>query len=375
MEHPCYNCGAHKHARIHLPVAPACNVQCNYCVRKFDCPNESRPGVTSKILTPIEALERYRLVKEKMSNLTVAGIAGPGDALANWKEVSETFRLIREYDPDVTFCLSTNGLQLPVYAKELAQLGVSHVTVTLNAVDPHISGQIYKYIRFMGQNYEGDAAGAIMVSNQLAGIRMLVENHIIVKINIVTVRGINEAHIPEVVKTVKDMGCYITNIMQLIPVEGSAFESLEPISLKRIQEIRKECETIMPQMYHCQHCRADAVGTLDNDQSIDLRGIINPVQETAPDPNALRFAVASKSGMIVDTHFGHAKEFYIYDYADGEVRFIGRRSVDQYCKGVEECGEKEDTFQKIITTLDGCNGVIAMRIGAEPKRKLKQKAA
>jgi len=381
MEHPCYNCGAHKHARIHLPVAPACNVQCNYCVRKFDCPNESRPGVTSQILTPIEALERYRLVKEKMSNLTVVGIAGPGDALANWNEVSETFRLIREYDPDVTFCLSTNGLMLPVHAKELAQLGVSHVTVTLNAVDPHISGQIYKYIRFMGQSYEGDGAGAIMVSNQLAGIRMLVENHIIVKINIVTVRGINEAHIPEVVQTVKDMGCYITNIMQLIPVEGSAFEKLEPISLKRIQEIRKECEEIMPQMYHCQHCRADAVGTLDHDQSIDLRGTVNPVQEAVRNPEEIqkpaetpvRFAVASKNGMIVDTHFGHAKEFYIYDYVDGEVRFIGRRSVDQYCKGVEECGEKEDKIQKIITALDGCNGVIAMRIGEEPKRKLKKK--
>ena len=381
MEHPCYNCGAHKYARIHLPVAPACNVQCNYCVRKFDCPNESRPGVTSKILTPPEALERYRLVKEKMPNLTVVGIAGPGDALANWEEVSETLRLIRKYDPGVTFCLSTNGLLLPVHAKELAELGVSHVTVTLNAVDPHISGQIYKYIRFMGKNYEGDGAGAIMVSNQLAGIRMLIESHIIVKINIVTVRGINEAHIPEVVRTVKDMGCYITNIMQLIPVEGSAFEHLEPIPLKRIQEIRRECEGIMPQMYHCQHCRADAVGTLDHDQSIDLRGLVNPVQDTArdlseikkPAKEALRFAVASKSGMIVDTHFGHAKEFYIYDYVDGQVSFIGRRSVEQYCKGVEECGEKEDHIQKIITTLDGCNGVIAMRIGAEPKKKLNQK--
>lgn len=159
MEHPCYNCGAHKYARIHLPVAPACNVQCNYCVRKFDCQNESRPGVTSKILTPMEALERYRLVKEKMPNLTVAGIAGPGDALANWEEVSETFRLIRKYDPEVTFCLSTNGLMLPMHAKEIAELGISHVTVTLNAVDPHISGQIYKYIRFMGQSYEEDAAG------------------------------------------------------------------------------------------------------------------------------------------------------------------------------------------------------------------------
>lgn len=381
MGHPCYNCGAHKYARIHLPVAPACNVQCNYCVRKFDCQNESRPGVTSKILTPTEALERYRLVKEKMPNLTVAGIAGPGDALANWEEVSETFRLIREYDPDVTFCLSTNGLLLPWYAKELAELGVSHVTVTLNAVDPHLSGQIYKYIRFMGQNYEGDGAGAIMVSNQLAGIRMLVESHIIVKINIVTVRGINEEHIPEIVRTVKDMGCYITNIMQLIPVEGSTFENLEPIPLKQIQEIRRECEAIMPQMYHCQHCRADAVGTLDHDQSIDLRGAVKPVEEAARDLSeikkpakaAVRFAVASKSGMIVDTHFGHAKEFYIYDYADGQVRFIGRRSVEQYCKGVEECGEKEDHIQKIITALYGCNGVIAMRIGAEPKEKLNQK--
>lgn len=202
---------------------------------------------------------------------------------------------------------------------------------------------------------------------------MLVESHIIVKINIVTIRGINEMHIPEIVRTVKDLGCYITNIMQLIPVEGSTFERLEPIPLKRIQEIRKECETIMPQMYHCQHCRADAVGTLDKDQSIDLGGAVNPVKETVLTEAPVRFAVASKSGMIVDTHFGHAKEFYIYDYVDGEVRFIGRRSVEQYCNSVEECGEKEDNIQKIITTLDGCHGVIALRIGAGPRQKLEQK--
>lgn len=389
MEHPCYNCGAHKYARIHLPVAPACNVQCNYCVRKFDCQNESRPGVTSRILSPQEALSRYRQVKEKMSNLTVAGIAGPGDALANWEQVRETFRLIRKYDPEVTFCLSTNGLLLPMYAKELAELSVSHVTVTLNAVDPHISGQIYKYIQFMGRRYDGDAAGAIMVSNQLAGIRMLVESHIIVKVNIVTVRGINEDHIPQIVQTVKDMGCYITNIMQLIPVEGSAFEGLEPIPLKRIQEIRRSCESIMPQMYHCQHCRADAVGTLDNDQSIDLRGVAETGKQAAeqvklaaaePEKQApaaehkpVRFAVASKSGMVVDTHFGHAREFYIYDYINDEVRFIGKRNVEQYCEGMEECDGKDDKIQKIITTLDGCNGVIAMRIGAEPQKKLTQK--
>lgn len=371
QEHPCYNCGAHKYARIHLPVAPSCNVQCNYCVRKFDCPNESRPGVSSGILTPKEALKRYQAVKKKMSNLTVVGIAGPGDALANWEMVRETLKLIREYDKDVTFCLSTNGLLLPQYAKELVELGVSHVTVTLNAVDLHISGQIYKHITFRGARFEGDAAGAIMVSNQLAGIRMLTDMGVLVKINIVTVRGVNELHIPEVVKTVKAMGCFITNIMQMIPVEGSDFEYIEPMSNREIEKIRNQCEKIMPQMYHCQHCRADAIGTLDNDQSIELKGFLaEQPKEHKANHEKYRFAVASKSGVIVDTHFGHAKEFYIYDYQDGEVRYAEKRTVGQYCSGPDLCGEKENKIEQIITTLKGCNGVIAMRIGLEPKKKL-----
>ena len=47
-KHPCYSFDAHhKYARMHLPVAPACNISCNYCNRRYDCINESRPGVTS----------------------------------------------------------------------------------------------------------------------------------------------------------------------------------------------------------------------------------------------------------------------------------------------------------------------------------------
>ena len=32
---------------MHVAVAPACNIQCHYCNRKYDCANESRPGVVS----------------------------------------------------------------------------------------------------------------------------------------------------------------------------------------------------------------------------------------------------------------------------------------------------------------------------------------
>ncbi|WP_334195597.1 radical SAM protein, partial [Muricomes intestini] len=304
-----------------------------YCVRKFDCPNESRPGVTSTILTPAEALERYKTVKEKLPNLTVAGIAGPGDSLAgNYPEVKKTLQLIREYDPDVTFCLSTNGLMLPFYAEELVKLGVSHVTVTMSAVDPSISGKIYKYIDYMGSRYEGEAAGAIMVSNQLSGLRILLAHGIICKVNIVTLKGINEEHIPQVVQACRDMGCYITNIMQLIPVKGSAFEELPMVSNKEIQSLRNSCNKIMRQMFHCKQCRADAVGTLDNDLSIDLGGFLdkdNIEEKKEEEKKKLKFAIASKSGVLVDMHFGHVEEFYIYQYENGTPRFIGKRNVEK----------------------------------------------
>ena len=155
--HPCFSCdSAHKYARMHLPIAPKCNVSCNYCLRKFDCVNESRPGVTTDVLSAEEAFAKYKLVKSKMDNLKVVGIAGPGDALANFDEVRKTLKLIKEYDNEVTFCLSTNGLMLPFYAQELIDLGVTHVTVTMNAIDPKITAKVYKFIDYLGVTYTGE---------------------------------------------------------------------------------------------------------------------------------------------------------------------------------------------------------------------------
>ena len=115
--HPCYSADSqHKFARMHLPVAPACNIQCNYCNRLYDCVNESRPGVTSEILTPEQALAKIGVVRSRLDNLAVIGIAGPGDALANWEKTRATLVGIKENYPDLIPCLSTNGLLLPQYA-------------------------------------------------------------------------------------------------------------------------------------------------------------------------------------------------------------------------------------------------------------------
>jgi len=368
--HPCFGEHACKNARVHLPVAPACNIQCNYCLRNYDCMNESRPGVASKILSPKEAFERYVHLKETMPNLTVAAIAGPGDALANFDLSRETFRLIREYDKDVTFCIATNGLLLPQYVSQLKELDVSHVTVTVNAVDPIIGAKIYDHVSYMGKTYTGVEGATILLANQLAGIKMLADAGIVCKINCVTLKGINEEHIPDVVKTVSELGVFMANIMPHIPVKGSTFEGLERVTNKEIEELRKGCGAYVKQMSHCRQCRSDAVGTLDEDRSIiEFCGDTAKV-ETGK--QRMRFAVATKSGAIVDMHFGHASEFYIYESDASDTRFVETRKVGKYCEG-PECNSKEDKWEPIIRAVEDCVAVLAMRIGPTPEKRLREK--
>ena len=369
--HPCFSCdSAHKYARMHLPIAPKCNVSCNYCLRKYDCPNESRPGVTTEVLSPAEAFAKYKYVKSKMPNLKVVGIAGPGDSLANFDETSKALKLIREYDPEVTFCLSTNGLMLPFYAQELIDLGVTHVTITINGIDPKITAKVYKYVDYLGVTYTGEEGTRILLNNQLSGLKYLSDRGIVCKVNIVMLKGVNDHHIEEVTKRVKELGATITNIMQMIPVKGSVFENMPLVSNKEIMDLRKKCGEHISQMYHCKQCRADAIGTLEEDQSIKFK---DPIEKATLDNNVLKFAVASKSGMVVDTHFGHVSEFYIYEYKNGSPVYIERRSVDKYCNGKEVCDDNVDKFSKLYNVVSDCNGVISLRIGDEPARKFKAK--
>ncbi len=372
-KHPCYSCsGCGQYARMHLPVAPKCNIQCNYCVRKFDCPNESRPGVTTAVLSPQEAFEKYKRVKAAYPNLSVVGIAGPGDALANFEETKASLSLIREYDPDVTFCISTNGLMLPLYAEELVDLGVTHVTVTMNAVDPEIGAQIYHHVNYMGVLLKGVQAASVLLANQLTGIKLLTDRGIMVKVNCVAIKGVNDRHLEEVSKMAKKLGAFMTNIMPHIPVVGSAFEDLPRLNNKELEQLRSDCEVNIKQMRHCRQCRADAIGMLDQDMSIQFR---DTPKETESEPvvKKKRMAVATKSGMIVDMHFGHADSFYIYETDGKTVNFLEKRDVNKYCDGQEHCDEEDNKIDRLIQTIQDCTYVLALRIGAAPKEKLKNK--
>lgn len=372
--HPCYSVEVHQQfARMHLPVAPNCNVQCNYCNRKFDCVNESRPGVTSEVLTPEQALKKYYWVKEKIQELSVVGIAGPGDALADWQYTKRTIEQIKAVDKDIIFCLSTNGLLLPRYAQEIVELGVHHVTVTMNALDPEIGAKIYRYAVYDGKRYEGVEAARLLCWNQLAGIEYLASHGVLVKVNIVMIQGINDQHIPDVVKKVKDLGAFITNIMPLIPADGSYFEHYPQTSMKALNEMRNRCQLDIQQMRHCQQCRADAIGKLGEDRSQEFRMCQHHSEipaSTITTTKRYRIAVTSKYGKLVDQHFGHAEEFTIYEGNSQDFKILEKRPVAKYCLGMEECGEEEGRQQSTINALQDCQAVLTMRIGRSAKEEL-----
>lgn len=264
-KHPCYDPKAqHKYGRIHLAVAPKCNVQCNFCVRKFDCVNESRPGITSKVLTPLEAFEHTKKIISKNPFIKVVGIAGPGDPLAN-KETFETLELIKNEFPDVSLCLSTNGLLLYDNIPELVRLGVSILTVTVNGVDPKIIEKIYSFANYKGKIFRGIDAANIIHENQMKGIKAAVEEGMVIKINTVLIPTINDHHIVDIAKKVHELGVYIMNVMPLI--NQGKFSHLTPPTDEARAKTQNDCKPFVKQMKHCRQCRSDAYGLIGKDLS------------------------------------------------------------------------------------------------------------
>ena len=216
-DHPCYSEEAHHYfARMHVAVAPACNIQCNYCNRKYDCANESRPGVVSERLSPEDAARKVVAVANEVPQLSVLGVAGPGDAVYDGRKTFETFALVEKVLPDIKFCISTNGLALPDHVERIAQHNIDHVTITMNCLDPEIGAQIYPWIFFNGKRYRGVEAAKILMERQLEGLEMLVSKGILVKINSVMIPGINDQHLVDVNAAVKERGAFLHNIMPLI---------------------------------------------------------------------------------------------------------------------------------------------------------------
>ncbi len=360
-KHPCFKKEAKgKYARVHLPVAPLCNIQCNYCKRGEDCVNESRPGITSEVLSPEQALLYLKKLKAKMPQLSVVGIAGPGDPFANPIHTMSTLRLVRKEFPEMILCLSSNGLNILPYIEELAELEISHVTITLNALDTDVLSKIYKWARFEKRGYFGKQAAEILLEKQLDAIDILKQYGITVKVNTIVIPGVNDHQVPIIAKEMASKGVNLMNAIPLYPVAGTPFEDFEEPSPEFMKSIRKEIEEFLPPMTHCSRCRADAVGLLGKDDA-EAKQMLSEVANMVlcDDENRKLVAVASYEGMLVNQHLGEAEQVYVYRETPNGYRMVEQRKLPP-------SGGGNKRWETLAEILNDCRALLVGGIGPSP---------
>ncbi len=363
-KHPCFHAESrHRYGRIHLAVAPRCNVQCNFCNRKFDCANESRPGVTTGILKPEEALQHLARIEARTDDLAVVGIAGPGDPFANPEETMETLERVHAQYPEKLLCVSSNGLNILDYIPRLARMNVSHVTITVNAVDPEIGASIYEWVSFRRKIYFGTEGAALLLQRQTEAIRELKRHGMVVKVNTVVIPRVNAHHVGQIARYVSDLGADIQNCIALIPVQGTPFETLLEPSAQEMRVVRAQTSVHIPQMKHCARCRADAAGLLGEDLPQNP-----PSHQPGPEINFEKgpyVAVATSNGRDIDTHLGKAIQLAIYGWEKETLRFIGNRDVSS-------SAASPNRWKELAGILTDCSVLLVSRIGGVPLRALQQ---
>ncbi len=246
-KHPCFGAKG-GYGRIHLPVAPDCNIACGYCERRIE-KGSCRPGTAEKIMAPEEAMEYIEQNHTAENNLKVAGIAGPGEPLYN-ENTFETLALLRDRYPHLVRCLSTNGLLLSQALPRLEELEVDSITVTLNTLRPETAEKVYAGT--------GQVSAEEFLERQQDGIRRAADMGFAVKVNMVYIPGVNSEEVREIAVFAQKSGAAIMNVMPLIP--QGRFANTPVPDPGEIEDARVLAGCFIDQLTGCAQCSADAVG-------------------------------------------------------------------------------------------------------------------
>ncbi len=192
---------------INLPVAPSCNMMCNFCNRCSDCVlNGNNPEYFSKVLTPRLAVNKAIASIEKNKRAGIFKISGPGEPLSN----VQTFEVLRRLSvslPDYVYSVCTNGILLEDKAEELAELNVKKVEVAVNAVFTRTITKLYsRIVKNNNVVASPEVMTAVMLQGQFNGIRACIERGMLVSVNTTYFPGINDNDILVIASKCEELG-------------------------------------------------------------------------------------------------------------------------------------------------------------------------
>jgi cyclic pyranopterin phosphate synthase len=206
---------------LRVSVTDRCDFRCVYCMA------EDMTFLPKADVLSLEELERLcsAFVRRGVRKLRMTG----GEPLVR-KNVMSLFRgLGRHLDSGALdeLTLTTNGSQLAKYARELADIGVKRVNVSIDTLDPVKFREITRW-GDLGEVMRGlDAA-------QNAGLQ--------IKINAVALRGVNDGEFEELIRFSHGRGMDLTfiEVMPMGEIGGEArLDQYMPLSLVRSEIARR----------------------------------------------------------------------------------------------------------------------------------------
>jgi nitrogen fixation protein NifB len=315
------------------------------------------------VLKPLQAVEYIKAIEEKIDNLAVVGIAGPGDPFANPLETMATLREVSKEFPDKMLCLSSNGLQIEPYIEELSKMKVAHVTITINGIDPEILAKIYSWVRIDNKIYRGVDGATRLLARQLSAIKKLKEKGMVVKINTIVLPGVNDHHIEELAKYMGELGADLMNCIPVYPNKDTKFENIEKPSAELMKDIRDKISNYIKPMTHCARCRADAAGLLGDD-SEEAMTLLQTIANTPKYAEARPYvAVATYEGIFVNQHLGEAREVYIFRETPNGFHLVEQRPTPAP-------GSGEVRWLELARMLQDCRAILVSGVGPNPEEIL-----
>jgi cyclic pyranopterin phosphate synthase len=199
---------------LRVSVTDRCDFRCVYCM------SEDMTFLPKVDLLSLEELDRLcsAFIAHGVRKLRLTG----GEPLVRRGIMTLVSSLSRHLKSGALdeLTLTTNGSQLPKYARELAQHGVKRINVSLDTLDP----DKFRAITRWG---ELDKVLAGIDAAQAAGLN--------VKINAVALKGVNEDEVPALIEWAHGRGMDLTliEVMPLGDVGEGRLDQYLPLSLVR----------------------------------------------------------------------------------------------------------------------------------------------
>lgn len=292
---------------LRVSVTDRCDFRCVYCM------SEHMSFLPKKDLLTLEELDRLcsAFVAKGVRKLRITG----GEPLVR-KNIMWLFeRLSRHFGSGALeeLTLTTNGSQLPKYARALKDAGVKRINISLDTLKPDRFKAITRWGNF---------------SDVMAGIEAAEQAGLAIKINAVALKGVNEDEIVDLVNFAHGRGMDLTLIetMPLGDIDGDRTDQYLPLSLVRanlaaaftladipyktsgparyvrVEETGGRLGFITPMTHNfCESCnrvRLTCTGTLymclGRDDAADLRAVLRASNDDAVLSHAIDDAIARK---------------------------------------------------------------------------------